>query len=212
MLLNLLHRAGWVAFPLGLFSVLLLAIVMERFYALTQFKKLELRAFDSLMVRLTYGSSLPTMDPADADAPIYRILWAASSLPYGPLEARQTAADIALAAERMRLRRYMNLLATIGSISPFIGLFGTVLGVLESFQTMQNAGLGGQQMAGGIGEALSATALGLAVAIPAVMAYNFFAGQVQGMVLDIQGHAAQLVPRLGIAAAPNGNTGGPGNA
>ena len=211
-MLSLFHKAGWVAYPLCLFSILVAAIVMERVYTLSQMKKTEMRVFDMLMVRLVYGGSLPALDGDDADAPIYRILWAASSLHYGPLEARQTASDTALASERLRLRKHMTTLATIGSVSPFVGLFGTVLGVLASFQSMQGGAMGGEQMAGGIGEALSATALGLAVAIPAVIAYNAFSAQIQGMVLEMQGHAAQLVPRLAMAEPPTATNGGTGNA
>ena len=72
--------------------------------------------------------------------------------------------------QRLRLRKYLGTLATIGSTAPFIGLFGTVLGVMAAFQAMSKSGLSGETMAAGISEALSATALGLLVAIPAVMA------------------------------------------
>jgi biopolymer transport protein ExbB len=96
--------------------------------------------------------------------------------------------------QRLRLRRYLGTLATIGSIAPFIGLFGTVLGVIAAFQGMSHAGLSNEAMAGGISEALSATALGLLVAIPSVIAYNFLVGRVQAMLLPIQGHVALLTP------------------
>ena len=108
----------------------------------------------------------------------------------------QGAAEIALSLQRLRFRRYLGTLATVGSTSPFIGLFGTVIGVMRAFQAMSQSSLSGEAMAAGISEALSATALGLLVAIPAVIAYNFFTGQVQGLMLQVHGHVAQLAPML----------------
>jgi biopolymer transport protein ExbB/biopolymer transport protein TolQ len=67
---------------------------------------------------------------------------------------------------------------------------------MQAFQSMSRSGLSGEGMAAGISEALSATALGLLVAIPAVMAYNFLLGRVQGLLLQVQGHVARLTPLL----------------
>jgi biopolymer transport protein TolQ len=118
----------------------------------------------------------------------------------------QQAADIALSMQRLRLRRYLGTLATIGSTAPFIGLFGTVLGIMQAFYGMsQGGGLSGERMAAGISEALSATALGLLVAVPSVIAYNYFLGRVQGLLLHVQGHVARLVPML--HGAPSGMNG-----
>ncbi|MCX6380059.1 MAG: MotA/TolQ/ExbB proton channel family protein [Armatimonadetes bacterium] len=109
-------------------------------------------------------------------------------------EALQQVSDIAVAMQRLRLRKYMTVLATIGSTAPFIGLFGTVLGVMAAFQAMGKSGLSGEAMAAGISEALSATALGLLVAIPSVIAYNFLLGRVQGILLQIHSHVVRLTP------------------
>ena len=111
-------------------------------------------------------------------------------------DALQQAADLAISIQRVRLRRYLSLLATIGSTSPFIGLFGTVIGVMRAFQSMSKSGMSGETIAAGISEALSATAVGLLVAIPAVIAYNFFTGRVQTMTLEIHGHVSRLIPFL----------------
>jgi biopolymer transport protein ExbB/TolQ len=113
----------------------------------------------------------------------------------------QQAADIALSLQRLRLRRYLGTLATIGSTAPFIGLFGTVLGVMVAFQGMSRSGLSGEMMAAGISEALSATAVGLLVAVPSVIAYNYFLGRVQALLLHIQGHVARLAPLLTLPSA-----------
>ena len=83
-----------------------------------------------------------------------------------------------LSKERLKLEKYINILGTVGNNAPFIGLLGTVLGIIASFNdistSMGNATIGIHSISGGISEALVATAVGLLVAIPAVMAFNYF--------------------------------------
>lgn len=201
-MLELLQKAGWVAYPLVLFSVVALAIILERLVTLAKLNRFEEDAYQSIVKRLEAGGELAFDDPSVAGAPVTVVIKTVAAMRGASEESKQTAAEIAVSIQRLRLRRYLGLLATIGSVSPFIGLFGTVMGVLYSFQAMQVKGLGGQEMAGGIGEALSATAIGLAVAIPSVMAYNYFTGRVQGMVLTIHAHVAQVIPLLDSSTKP----------
>ena len=121
-------------------------------------------------------------DPQIAAAPVTQVMNTLMTLRGASFEALQQAAEIAVAMQRQRLRRYLSTLATIGSTAPFIGLFGTVLGVLQAFEEMGKAGsnVEGSAVAGHIGSALSATAVGLLVAIPSVMAYNFLVGRSAG--------------------------------
>ncbi len=195
-MLELVQKAGWVAWPLMLFSVVALAIILERLFSLANLKRLESRAFEALLIGLQDGKALSSIDPELSSAPVAVVLETVAVLSNASEEARYLAAEVAISVQRLRLRRYLSVLATIGTISPFVGLFGTVLGVLYSFQAMHTKGLGGQEMAGGIGEALSATALGLAVAIPSVMAYNYFTTRIQAMLLDVHSHSARLMPLL----------------
>ena len=95
------------------------------------------------------------------------------------------------------LQRNLPILATVASTAPYIGLFGTVLGILQAFQTIAATGrTGASVVAGGISEALIATALGLGVAIPAVIAYNYFNGKVNNLSLIVETHAIDLASRL----------------
>ena len=137
--------------------------------------------------RLVGGAS-----KAAADAPSMQVLQAVAPVQAASQEARTQAADIALSQQRLRLRRFLPGLATIGSTAPIIGLFGTVLGVMTAFRGMATSGLSGETMASGISEALSATALGLLVAIPAVFAYNYFTGSVSAFLLEVQQHVVRL--------------------
>lgn len=90
-------------------------------------------------------------------------------------------------AEGRRLRRYLPILATAASVSPFVGLFGTVWGIMNSFQQIgQQASASLAVVAPGIAEALIATATGLAAAIPAAMAYNFFQARIGDLATEME--------------------------
>jgi biopolymer transport protein TolQ len=100
----------------------------------------------------------------------------------------------AVTAERARLERGVNFLATTGSSAPFIGLFGTVWGIMESFRSigvMKSASLA--VVAPGIAEALVATAAGLAAAIPAVIFFNYFLGRINVISTEMDNFASELI-------------------
>jgi len=95
------------------------------------------------------------------------------------------------------LRRGMSLLATIGSITPFVGLLGTVVGIIAAFQAIGSSGAGGlATVSVGIAEALIETALGLSVAIPAVMAFNYLTARVAGIEAALGRSAGQLIDEM----------------
>lgn len=195
-LFELFARAGISAWPLGVCAILSLGIMIERAITLTRVKQAEDKAFLALQSGISSGERGALEDPEIAGAPVSHIVRHLQRLKGATGDAVMEATDIALSIERLRLRRFLGTLATIGSTAPFIGLFGTVLGVMAAFQAMSKSGLSGETMAAGISEALSATAVGLLVAIPSVMAYNFFLGRVQGLMLQIQGHVARLTPQI----------------
>jgi biopolymer transport protein ExbB/TolQ len=191
-MLELFQRGGFAAYPLAVCSVLAVGIMLERLYTLGRLKRAEAKAFQYLKGVFASGHEPNLGNREIVGAPITEVLHAVGRI--GNEEgSSQSAVEIALAGQRLRLRRYLSTLATIGSTAPFIGLFGTVLGVMRAFQEMSRSSLSGEAMAAGISEALSATALGLMVAIPSVIAYNFLLNKVQAMLLDIQFHAAELV-------------------
>lgn len=199
LIAELFKKAGWVAIPLGICSILALTVVFERLFTYIRLRAKEDAAYQALFTALSNGDTNRLADPTIADAPVTHIMNVLVALRGVSPESMQQAADIAYGVQRLRLRRYLSTLATIGNIAPYIGLFGTVLGVQSSFQMLASANAGAERMSGGISEALSATALGLLVAIPSVVAYNFLLGELQKHLLQIQGHVAHLIPLL---AAP----------
>ena len=109
-------------------------------------------------------------------------------------EASRRAMQRATAVNLADLKKGLSFLATTGSTAPFVGLFGTTIGIINAFAGMSLTGSGGiGAIAGGISEALVTTALGLVVAIVAVWAYNYFAGQVDGFTVEMDNSGTELL-------------------
>ncbi|MDQ3134929.1 MAG: MotA/TolQ/ExbB proton channel family protein [Acidobacteriota bacterium] len=119
---------------------------------------------------------------------------AADNISYDEIEASKRALQRAIAIKSAEFRRGLSGLATIGSTAPFVGLFGTVFGIISAFTGMksaESAGIGA--VAGGIAEALLTTALSLAVAVPSVWMFNYFTGKVDGFVIEMDNSASELI-------------------
>jgi len=117
-----------------------------------------------------------------------------AEIPGEMIEASKRALDRASAIVHAELNRGISSLATIGSTAPFVGLFGTVLGIIHAFQGIsasKSTGLGA--VAGGISEALVTTAIGLFVAIPAVWLYNYFQNKIEGFDVEMDNSSSELV-------------------
>jgi biopolymer transport protein ExbB/biopolymer transport protein TolQ len=110
------------------------------------------------------------------------------------IDASKRALERAEAIVHAELKRGVSTLATIGSTGPFVGLFGTVLGIINAFRgiaTEKSAGLGA--VAGGISEALVTTAVGLLVAIPAVWMYNYFSNRIEAFDVEMGNSSSELI-------------------
>src|SRR5512146_607056 len=117
-----------------------------------------------------------------------------TEIPGEQIEASKRALERAEAIVHAELKRGLGGLATIGATAPFVGLFGTVVGILNAFKGISEqkaTGLGA--VAGGISEALVTTAIGLFVAIPAVMMYNYFSGRVEAFDVEMDNSSSELV-------------------
>ncbi len=123
-------------------------------------------------------------------------LHAGPALDRAAASARE-AMQRATAGEIGRLEHRLTSLATLGNISPFVGLFGTVIGIMRAFEAISRTGSGGLgTVSAGIAEALVATAAGLFVAIPAVTAYNYFVSRVKACATEMDGAASELLIRV----------------
>ena len=117
-----------------------------------------------------------------------------NEIPGEQIEASKRALERAEAIVHAELKRGLGGLATIGSTAPFVGLLGTVIGILNAFRKMsESKATGLSAVAGGISEALVTTALGLFVAIPAVMMFNYFTGKVEAFDVEMDNSSSELV-------------------
>lgn len=198
-------------------SVISVAVIIERLVALRRAQGAEAKDFEALRTAFKDGNKQEVRSLArDAEGASARALLA--GLEHGSEEPEIIREAIAqeVVVQTTRYQNNLIWLATIASTAPYIGLFGTVLGILQAFHTIAVTGrTGASVVAGGISEALITTALGLGVAIPAVVAYNFFNGRVNHMSLIVETHAIDLTSRLASAPVsshavqPSLNGGGP---
>jgi biopolymer transport protein ExbB len=117
-----------------------------------------------------------------------------TEIPGDEIEASRRALERASAIVHAEMKRGVSSLATIGSTAPFVGLFGTVVGIINAFKgisTEKSTGLGA--VAGGISEALVTTAFGLFVAIPAVMMFNYFSNRVESFDVEMDNSSSELI-------------------
>jgi biopolymer transport protein TolQ len=121
----------------------------------------------------------------------------ASPLSGSQVEALRLVLDAETTDERDRMAHFIPWLATIGSVSPLIGLFGTVLGVIDAFVGIAVKGSGNlSAVAPGVAEALTATAAALAVAIPAVFGYNIFASRLNRLETELEGFGTEIIAMM----------------
>jgi biopolymer transport protein ExbB/TolQ len=176
-----LTSAEWVLWLLVVLSVLSLALMLER---AVYFSTHRLPDSEALAVKLARGEFEAVRSAIQGkkgmEAAVIREALASSA--QGADTVEQVIAST-VARERPQYERYLSFLGTLGNNAPFIGLFGTVLGIIKAFHDLGTASVKGaaiqETVMAGISEALVATAVGLAVAIPAVVAFNVFNRQLK---------------------------------
>jgi biopolymer transport protein ExbB len=172
---EILSKGGWVMWPLVAFSVVTWAIILERGFVYLVLRPRLRRLAQALLQNVKNGATGAAKQTCEAEKPALAELFLGSIDTNRSKEAAERLTERNRTRMAAHLRRNLWLLATIGSTSPFIGLLGTVLGILRSFNEMAVKGTGGfSVVAGGISESLIATAAGLVVAIFALIAYNAF--------------------------------------
>lgn len=187
-------------YALILFSVLSLAVMVERILVLRRWQNAENQDFpvlrEALARRQMEALSVRLVGSAAPSAAVLRA--GLANQDDGETRMREVM-GLETAAQIAHLQANLPVLATAATTAPYVGLFGTVLGILAAFREIAQTGQTGPSVvAGGISEALTATALGLGVAIPAVMAYNYFTGRVNKLALEIETHALDLATRLAV--------------
>jgi biopolymer transport protein ExbB len=176
--IDIIHKGAIATYPLILLSVISVTVVLERLWSLKNLSSITLRITESLLDPLKKGQRdlAIAMCKQHSDCPVGRIVL--NILNHDTASRPELTNSVAIEAmfeEAQRLKKNLWILGTVASSAPFIGLLGTVVGIIKSFESMAIAGTGGfAVVAAGISEALVATALGLGVAIIAVIFYNYF--------------------------------------
>jgi biopolymer transport protein ExbB len=201
----LLAKGGPVMIPLAGCSVAALAVILERLWAWRGLGRSG--DAETVLARAASGEWEDACRIGEASrSPVARVL-AAGIRHRNP--AATLAMEAAARAEIARLRRFLPVLDTIITLSPLLGLLGTVTGMIGAFGVMGQSGLNSPvAITGGVGEALIATAVGLGVAIAALVPFNFFNSRSEAMLDTIERYGSRLELLLAEAAAhPPGATG-----
>jgi biopolymer transport protein ExbB len=177
-LIHIIQQGAIATYPLILMSIISLTVVFERLWTLRNIGSATLRITDSILEPTKKGQRdlAIAICKQNSNCPAGRIfLNVLERDASGRADAATSAATEAMFEETQKLKKHLWILGTVASSAPFIGLLGTVVGIIKSFESMAVAGTGGfAVVAAGISEALVATALGLGVAIIAVIFYNYF--------------------------------------
>ncbi|MGY3265035.1 MULTISPECIES: MotA/TolQ/ExbB proton channel family protein [unclassified Lysobacter] len=194
-MLELVKSGGWPMIPLLLLSALALALIVERGWTLRRSRVMPAKLGDEVRVWAARGN----LDPAHIESlrqtsPLGALLAAVLDMRNRSREVmRERVEDVGRHLVH-RMERYLNTLGTIAAAGPLMGLFGTVVGMIQMFLGILDYGIGDvNQLAGGIGKALVCTATGMIVAIPALIAHRWFRGRIAEYIIDMEHEAIALM-------------------
>jgi biopolymer transport protein ExbB len=186
--IELIQAAGWPIWPLIIASVIALAIIFERAWSLRLERVLPTGLLQRRVDSLKAGAPV-----TDDDSPLGRILATGASNVGRSREVMKESLEETGRAVAHDLSRYLTTLGTIASVAPLLGLLGTVIGMVEIFGAQTPTGGNPAALAHGISVALYNTAFGLIVAIPSMIAYRHFRGQVESLLVEMEQQAVKLV-------------------
>lgn len=189
--------AGWPIWPLIIASIIALAIIVERFWALRS----EIVAPSSLLseVEKWMGQGTVTKESLaklEEHSLLGSIFASALANEKNSREVIKESVEETGRAVAHQLEKYLSTLGTIATVAPLLGLLGTVIGMVELFGAFTNSGHDVAQFARGISVALYNTAAGIIVAVPAMIAYRYFRSKVDSLLLDMEQQAIKLVEIL----------------
>ena len=191
---SIILAAGWPIWPLLFASIVAVALIIERLIALRRSKIMPDGLLQQAVGEYRQGKiNKEKLDALENDSPLGRILAAGLRNVKSPREVMRESVEDAGNMVAHELERYLTTLGTIASISPLMGLFGTVVGMIEIFGSQAPTGSNPAQLAHGISIALYNTGFGLVIAIPSMIFWRHFRGQVNGYLVEMQQQALRLV-------------------
>lgn len=190
----IIQAAGWPIWPLLIASIIGLALIIERLVYLRRPRILPENLLAEV-VRVYQQGRLneDVIDKLEQNSPLGQVLAAGLRNLDAPRDVMKEAIEESGQAAAHRLERYLTSLGTIASLAPLMGLFGTVIGMIEIFGSQTAAGTNPAQLAHGISIALYNTGFGLAIAMPALVFYRHFRALVDSFVVELEQQAIRFV-------------------
>lgn len=194
---SIILAAGWPIWPLLLASIIAVALIIERLVALRRSKILPAGLLQRVIAEYQQqGVNEASLAQLEQQSPLGRVLAAGLRNVGSSREIMRESIEEAGSLVAHEMERYLTTLGTIASISPLMGLFGTVVGMIEIFGAQSPTGTNPLQLAHGISVALYNTGFGLIIAIPGMIFWRHFRALVNGFVLEMQQQAVRLVEVL----------------
>ena len=197
--IQLLTSTGgsWVIYLLFLLSILALAVIIERSVLINRQSRYQADVLPSLQEKLDEGPPSVVLKSLRSDSIPYRVAKELIDHASKGNLSLERHLEARLSLEKRSLEKRMVILGTLGNNAPFIGLLGTVLGVIRAFHDLgASAGQGPEVVMQGISEALVATAVGILVALPCVAFYNFLQKRIKDALVDADRFGKQLIAIL----------------
>lgn len=190
----IIQAAGWPIWPLLIASVIAVALIIERLVILRKERINPSGLLDKVLVAYRkQGVTEELVTKLAADSPLGRVLAAGLRNVKSSRYVMKEAIEEQGRAVTHELERFLTTLGTIASISPLMGLFGTVVGMIEIFGSNSPTGTNPQQLAHGISVALYNTGFGLVIAVPSMIFFRHFRGTVESLVVEMEQQASKLV-------------------
>ena len=193
-MLAIIQAAGWPIWPLLIASVIGLALIIERLLYLRRTRILPPNLLDDVIRVYHNGKVGPeVVSNLEQNSPLGRVLAAGLRNMNAPRDVMKETIEEAGRGTAHELERFLTTLGTIATLAPLMGLFGTVVGMIEIFGSQNGAGTNPGQLAHGISIALYNTGFGLAVAMPALVFYRHFRALVDSFIVDMEQQAVRFV-------------------
>jgi biopolymer transport protein ExbB len=193
-LFAIIQAAGWPIWPLLLASVIAVALIIERSISLREKTIVPPTLLEQVVsVYQRQGISPDVVDKLAKDSPLGAVLAAGLRNHNSSRYVMKEAIEEAGRAVAHDLERFLTTLGTIATAAPLLGLFGTVIGMIEIFGSQSPTGTNPQQLAHGISIALYNTAFGIGISVPALIMYRHFKNKVATLVVEMEQQAAKLV-------------------
>jgi biopolymer transport protein ExbB len=196
-MLDIVITGGWLMLPILLCSVVVGAICLERWWTLRREEVIPAELLSQLQSSQTWSSDSKALAELAVASPLGYVIAAGLNGIDLQTDAFQRVMQSTIDNVAHELERYLTLVGIIASITPLMGILGTVFGMIDVFSTLVSAGQGDAKiLAGGISTALVTSAAGLSVAIPALIAHRFFLRKVDELILEIDSISQRFFDRL----------------